>query len=214
MAGESLVESWQHRHPGHHSVVDRAVEYQLEPGRDLEKPAGSLAIALIDPDAEPGPGSLLASTLREPANDLDRAVQTGNRSHSVDTQDRNTGSTASHRRGAFQPVQGVHPETFDAQVAAFPLTRRPLVDSEGTILGLESAPGSIEAKRSGSLAQPALRSPGWQRRSILPGPIEWLVAAAISSQATLFELNFLAGPSRRRAGLSTLLSGRGRMPRP
>jgi hypothetical protein len=194
VAGESLVESRQDRHPGHHSVVDRAVEYQLEPGRDLEKPTGSLAIALIDPDAEPGPGSLLASALRESANNLDRAVQAGDWSHSVDTQDRNTGCTASHRRGAFQPVQGVHPKTFDARVAAFPLTRRPLVDSEGTILGLESAPGSIEAQRSGSLAQPALRSLGssW---SILAGPIESLVAAAISSQATLLELEFLAGPS-------------------
>jgi hypothetical protein len=86
VAGESLFESRQNQHLGHDSVADQAVEYQLEPGRalavglaahptrDLEKPAGSLAIALLDPDAEPGPGSLLASTLREPANDFDRAV--------------------------------------------------------------------------------------------------------------------------------------------
>jgi hypothetical protein len=86
VAGESLVESRQNQHTGYDSVADRAVEYQLEPGRalavglaayptpDLEKPAGSLENALLDPEAEPGPGSLLASTLREPTNDLDRAV--------------------------------------------------------------------------------------------------------------------------------------------
>jgi hypothetical protein len=86
VAGASLIESRRNKDTGHGSLADRAVEYQLEPGRalavdlaahptrDLEKPAGALEIAFIDPAAEPGPGSLLASTLREPTNDLDRAV--------------------------------------------------------------------------------------------------------------------------------------------
>ena len=220
MAGEQVVESRADQHPGNGSVAYPAIEYQLEPGRalavglgahptrDLEKPAGAVEIALIDPAAQPDPGSLLASTLREPANDLDRAVQTGDRSHSIDTWHRDTGCTAGHRRGAFQPVQEFHPEAYDSGVAAFPLTQRPLVDSEGTIVGLESTAGSIEARRSGSLSQPTFRSPaGCQRsfgcrRPFLVGPIEWLVAAAISSQATLLQLNILAGPLLQRAGPS------------
>jgi hypothetical protein len=172
VAGDQVAERREDQHPVHGSCTDPAIGYQLEQGRalaialgahqtrDLEESGGSLEIALHEANTEPVPDSLLARSIGQLANDLGGAVSTADRPNTVDSWDRDTGCTAGHRRGAFQPVQESDAVTIGTAVA---LPRRSLVDTEDTIDVLGPPSDSIETRWSGALTQSALWSTGCRR---------------------------------------------------